>query len=118
MDHESPNETHNRQVGAFKKNILTEANDLGDLRGDECHVSMNDKELAAVYQISEGHVRRIHCVARKRKEHPSQPIGRPHKLTDDQKREVIEIILTTANDLNFPTKREVLDEIENRTTQY
>jgi hypothetical protein len=49
----------------------------------ECNVSMNDKKFAAIYQISEGHVRHIRCVARKREEHPSQPIGRPHDLTDD-----------------------------------
>jgi hypothetical protein len=33
---------------------------------DECNVSMNDKKLAAIYQISEGHVRCIRCIARKR----------------------------------------------------
>jgi hypothetical protein len=80
---------------------------------DECNVSMNNKKLTAIYQISERHVQRIPRVVRKREEHPNHPIARPHKFTDDQEREVIEIILTAANDLNFPTKREMPDEIEN-----
>jgi hypothetical protein len=81
---------------------------------NKCNVPLNDKKPAAIYQISEGHVRHIRCVTRKREEYPSQPIGRPHKLTDDQEREVIKMILTAANDLHFPTKREVLNEIENQ----
>jgi hypothetical protein len=79
---------------------------------DEGNISMNNKKLVTIYQISKGRVRRIRCVARKK--HLNQPIDRPHKLTDDQEREVIEMLLTTVNEPNFPNKREVLNEIENR----
>jgi hypothetical protein len=75
---------------------------------------MNDKKLAAISQIPEGHVWHIRCTARKIKERSSQSIGRPHKFTDDQERAVIEMVLTAANTPNFPTKCEILDEIENR----
>jgi hypothetical protein len=81
---------------------------------DECNLSMNDKKLATIYQISEGHSRWIRCIARKREEYSSQAIGRSHKLPDDHEREVMEMILTAANDLNFPARHELLDEIENR----
>jgi hypothetical protein len=33
---------------------------------DESNVLMNDGKLATIYQISEGHVRHIRCVARQR----------------------------------------------------
>jgi hypothetical protein len=81
---------------------------------DECFISINDRKLSEVYEISEGHIRRLRCVARKKEEMPDRPVGRPCKLTDEQERDVVERILAAANDQKFLTKREVLDEIENR----
>jgi hypothetical protein len=75
---------------------------------------MNDKKLAELYQISEGHIRRLRCLSRKKQVTPSRPVGRPHKLTDDQERELITTILSAASDLNFLTKRAVLDLVEHR----
>jgi hypothetical protein len=51
---------------------------------DECEISINDQKLAEVSQISEGHVRRLRCVARKNGGQQSRPIGRHHELTDNQ----------------------------------
>jgi transposase len=80
----------------------------------ECYVSINSKKLAEIYQISEGHVRRIRCAARKKEEKKPQPVGRPRKLSEDQEKEILDWILDLGSSLRYPTKREVLDEIENR----
>jgi hypothetical protein len=45
---------------------------------NECNISMNDKNLAAIYQFSKGHVLRICCVVRKRE---NIPVSRSADLT-------------------------------------
>jgi hypothetical protein len=69
---------------------------------NECHISINDKRLAEIYQISEGHIRRLRCVARKRQETGARAAGRPRKLTDDREKEVKDWILSATKALNFP----------------
>jgi hypothetical protein len=44
----------------------------------------------------------------------SRRIRRPRKLNDDQENGVIDMILVIAKDFKFVSKRESLDEIENR----
>jgi hypothetical protein len=71
---------------------------------DECPVSMNNKKLAEIYQISEGHVRQLRCVAKQKQETASRPVGRPYKLTvDPEKKSISKIYLTIVTVTHSPT---------------
>jgi hypothetical protein len=78
----------------------------------ECEISTNNNRIAKGYETAEGHVRLFANSTAKKQEKTSLPIGRPHRLTDDQEMEVIALILAAANDRVFLTKWPVLDEVD------
>jgi transposase len=80
----------------------------------ECGLSINAKELASIYDISVGHVKKLLHAARRRKESPPPIRGRPPILTEDQERELVTLLSSTPPNRQFFTKRELLDEVERR----
>jgi hypothetical protein len=51
---------------------------------DESWIHINEKQLANIYQITVGHVKRLSSVARKRAKSDPPRMGRPPILTEDQ----------------------------------
>jgi transposase len=80
----------------------------------ECGFSINPKQLASIYDISVGHVRNLLCAARKREESGPSIRGRPPILTEDQEQELVNQLRPTPDTRHFPTKKELLDEVERR----
>jgi hypothetical protein len=81
---------------------------------DECLVLMNNKKLADVDDISVGTVRKIHCVADRRREAEIGRGARPPALASEQEAEIIDRLLHDASEGKFLTKGELLNEVEER----
>jgi hypothetical protein len=86
---------------------------LQQYTANKCYISLNDRKLAEIYEISEGHVKQLHCVAREKAIIASRPIDRPRKFDEGQETDMIEMTLAAPTDLKFLWKREIVDEIEN-----
>jgi hypothetical protein len=56
---------------------------------DECLVSMNNKMLADVYDISIGNVKKTCCIATRRREAEVGRVGHPPALTSEQDAEIV-----------------------------
>jgi DNA-binding NarL/FixJ family response regulator len=85
---------------------------LREFAADQCFVSINDKILAEIYEISLGNVKKIRCNAHRRQQDPSPRLGRPPALTDDQEAEIVQRLIRRASEGIFLKKDELLDEIE------
>jgi hypothetical protein len=79
---------------------------------DECSLSINNKALARVFEISEGNVRKIRCLARQRDDDTTGRPGRPPLMTDDQEAAMVEGLIARASQRIFLTTGELLNEVE------
>jgi transposase len=70
---------------AFTKNYAAE----------KCGVSLNGKKFAAIYEISVGHVKKHIRAVRQQRDAARSSRGRAPCLTEDQKRQLVELLLST-----------------------
>jgi hypothetical protein len=70
----------------------------------ECGLCRNGKELAAIYEISVGHVEKLLHAARQRRDAARPTCRRPPNLMEDQEQELVELLSSTAENGHFPTK--------------
>jgi hypothetical protein len=79
---------------------------------EQCFITMNDKKLSDIYQISPGNVRKIRFKTRNHDENSPVHFGRPTSLNADQENEIVQLILSRASEERFLRKGELLNEIE------
>jgi hypothetical protein len=79
---------------------------------EQCYISLNDKKLAEIYEISIGNVRKLRFLAKQRNEDNPIHVGKPCTLSKEQENEIVQELLTRAEDDKFLRKGELLDEIE------
>jgi hypothetical protein len=85
---------------------------------DECIVSMNNKMLAEMYDISVGNVKKIRCIATRRRKAEIARVGTPPALTSEQEAEIIDRLLHDASEGKFLTKGELFNEVEERPERF
>jgi hypothetical protein len=79
---------------------------------DQCFLSINDRTLACVYQISVVNVKKIRSIPLQREQGATSRFGRPHLVTADQEVAIVEGLLRRASEGIFITKGELLNETE------
>jgi hypothetical protein len=81
---------------------------------DECCVNISKKQLADIYHIPVGHVKRLRFMARKRAKADPPRMGRPPIRPEDQEHELVQVILEPVTNGKCLRRGEVLDEVERR----
>jgi hypothetical protein len=78
----------------------------------ECGLSLNGKEPVTIYKISVGHVKKLLHTARQQRDATRPSRRLPLSPVEDQERELVEFLLSTAESGQFPVKRELLAEVK------